>query len=118
MELEQLVKQVQHLKDERDAIEVEIKAVNEKIAAAIKSEGLSKMNVGHWSVNVAYTKRYKADIAKQLMAKKKMTDKERETLYKERDYDPAKLKVMFPKEWEQARVEDQNPTVTVREVKP
>ena len=99
MELEQLIKQRQSLKDEQDEIN-------------------GKINVGHWSVTARRTKRYKSDLASQIMAKKKMSKALREQLYKAPEYDPAKLKALYPQEWEAARVEDTKATVTINEVKP
>ena len=118
MELEQLVKQRQALKDEQDEINGKINALNAQIAGILESEGLSKLNVGHWSVTARRTKRYKSDLASQIMAKKKISKSLREQLYKAPEYDPAKLKALYPKEWEAARVEDTNATVTINEVKP
>lgn len=118
MELEQLVKQRQALKDEQDEINGKISALNAQIAGILEAEGLSKINVGHWSVTARRTKRYRSDIASQIMAKKKMSKALREQLYKAPEYDPAKLKALYPQEWEAARVEDTKATVTINEVKP
>lgn len=118
MELEQLIKQRQSLKDEQDEINSKLNALNAQIAGILESEGLSKINVGHWSVTARRTKRYRSDIASQIMAKKKMSKALREQLYKAPEYDPAKLKALYPQEWEAARVEDTKATVTINEVKP
>ena len=118
MELELIIKQRQALKDEQDEIKAKLDDLNDQIAEIMEAEGLSKIDVGHWSVTANRTKRYNSSIAKQIVDKKKMPKAVRETLYKDAEYDPKKLKAMFPKEWEAARIEDTRATVTIREVKP
>ena len=118
MELELIIKQRQALKDEQDEIKAEIDDLNNRIASILEAEGLSKINVGHWTVTANRAKRFNASIAKQIVDKKKMPKALRETLYKAAEYDPNKLKAMFPEEWEAARVADTRATVTIREVKP
>lgn len=110
--IEQLVEQRQRLVAQKAELEAEIARVSEQIVDDL-GEFQGSQEIAGYRVTVTTKSTFKAAVAEQMLAKKRMNKQVRESLY-EKKLDAKKVKAMFPDLYADASAKGAT-YVTVRE---